>query len=460
MWILGETLKIIDHTILGYFIFSVIVYTSLLIGSFPDIIYYFKRSKFARIHELLESKVLPPVTIIIPAYNEHDNIYNAVQSALNSNYQNLYVFVVNDASTDDTIEILNNHYELHEVPAIVDQQLPCAKIKKVYVSKIHPNLMIFDKAHGGAGDSINVGLNACFTPYFMTFDADSIMDKFAVDELVYDMLTTRQTIAVGGGVYLLNACKYSDGKILKSLMPYKLAPAIQSCEYLRSHLFNRTGWNSFGGTMSYSGTATLFNRNIVINAGGFDTNNFAQDSEIIMRLHTYMYDKKIPHQIRFTPACSVWTDVPATFREFAKQRDHWRRGLLRSIFRNFKLLFNPKYKIQGLWCFPNYLLLEIMAPIVEFTAYLSVFIAYCFGIVNITLVILFIILAWGFTSYITVANMFLNLITFNRYKKLKDVMWIFSLCFLEMCGYRQFYVLVNMWGSLHYYFNRLIGKPQ
>jgi len=453
-----EILTIITHAVLWYFIISVVIYTIILFSAFPDVIYYFKRGKYARVHELLESQMLPPVTVIIPTYNEQDNIYDAVESVLNSNYKHLYIFIVSDGSTDKTFDILDRHYHLKEVPVIIDSKIPTSKINRVFVTEKHENLMIIDKAHAGAGDSINVGINTCFTPYFMTFDADSIMDKFAVDELVYDILTCRDTIAVGGGVYILNACDVKAGKIIDSVMPYDLAPAIQSCEYMRSHIFNRTGWNSFGGTVSYSGTCTLFDRKVVVEAGGFDTDNFAQDAEIIMRLHRHMHKKKEPYQIRFNPASTVWTDVPSTFLQFARQRDHWRRGLLRSCFKNMKLFLNPKCKIQGMWGFPAFIFLDMLAPPMEFLAYLTIFVAYYYGVLNIHLTLLLVILAWGFTTYITLANNFLNIITFNRYQQFKDIGWMFLLCILEICGFRQFYVIVQMWGSIHYYFNRLLGK--
>lgn len=454
-----EILTIITHGILGYFIISVIIYTMILFAAFPYIIYYFRRGKYARVHELLESSTLPPVTIIIPTYNEKENILNAVESVLNSNYQNLYVFVMNDSSTDNTLDILDKHYSLKEIPVIINPKLKTSKVNRVFVAEKQERLMVFDKEHAGAGDSINVGINACFTPYFMTFDADSIMDKFAVDELVYEILTSPNTIAVGGGVYILNACEVKNGKIIQSIMPYNLVAAIQSCEYMRSHIFNRTGWNSFGGTVSYSGTSTLFNRSVVIEAGGFDTTNFAQDAEIIMRLHRHMHKKKEAYQVKFNPASVVWTDIPSNFVEFAYQRDHWRRGLLRSCFKNMKLFLNPKCKIQGLWCFPAFVFLDMLAPPIEFLAYLTIGFSYYYGILNINLTILLIILAWGFTTYITMANHFLNIITFNRYHRLQDIGWIFVLCILEMCGFRQYTVLIQIWGSIHYYFNRLLGKP-
>lgn len=455
-----KALTYINHFILYYFICSMVIYTALLFGSFFPIINYFKRAKYSKASILLSSKVLPPVTIIMPTFNEEENILNALESVLNSTYRNLYIILVNDASTDSTLKIISDRYQLFEVPVIIDKKLPTSEVKTVYVSRSNPNLMIIDKMkNAGSGDSINIGLNACFTPYFATFDADSIIDPNAITEFVYDIMTYPQTIAVGGGVYILNACKYKEGVITDPRLPYKLVPSLQALEYFRSHVFSRTGWNLFGGTMAYSGTATLLDRQAVLTVGGYDTENFAYDVEIIMRLTAHMRENKIPHKIRFNPAIVIWTDVPINLKQFAIQRDKWRRGMLRSSLRYWYMLFNPKYGIQGLIGYPGYLFLEILAPIIEFIAYFSVGLAYYYGILNGRVTILYILLAWGFVSYLTIANMAINLITFNRYKRLSDIFRIFILAVIETFGFRQFNVAVSTYGTVHYFFNRLRGKP-
>jgi poly-beta-1,6-N-acetyl-D-glucosamine synthase len=452
-------INFINYSILIFFIFSVIIYSLLLIGSFPAIISYFKKATVGNIYALLNSSELPPVTIITPVYNEQDIIEECCLSLLASEYKNLYIILVNDGSNDNTLNLLKEKFQLKKEPVIIKQTIKTAKVKDIYVSSIHTNLMVIDKEHSNTGDTLNVGLNACFTPYFATVDADSIIDKHAISELMYELLSKPNTIAVGGGVYILNSCKYTKGKLQESKMPYQLVPALQTNEYIRSHLFNRTGWNSYGGSMSYSGTASLFSREEVVAVNGYDANNYAQDTEMIMRLHYHMNKNKKKYQIRFNPSATVWTDVPHNLLQFTKQRDKWRRGMLKSVLNYLVMFFNPKYKVQGLFAYPMYVILEIIAPFVEVTAYITLSYAYYLGILNTTSAILYIILAWGFTSYLTIANMFINLITFNRYKKLNDILWMFLLAVIEMFGFRQYHVIVKVWGSFHYFINRLLGRP-
>lgn len=448
----------INYGILIFFIGSAIIYTLLLIGAIPNILRFFSRRQFTTFRYLLQSEELPPVTIITSFYNEQEIIIENTQSSLRSDYKNLYIVLVNDGSTDDSLNQLIEHFDMVEEPAIYDSKLDTAEIYNLYISRKNPRLIVINKEHSGVGDSLNAGLNFCFTPYFATIDADSIIDKSAISEMMYELLANPNTIGVGGGVNILNACTYKNGEIIEPKIPYRLVPAIQSNEYLRSHLFNRTGWNSFGATMSYSGTASLFNREEVIDAKGYDTKNYAQDTEMVMRLHHNLHQKKKNYQIRFNPSASIWTGVPDTLKSFSRQRDRWQRGVLRSVFAYVSMFFNPKYKIQGMVSYPIYVLLEVVAPVVEFTAYFSVTIAYFMGFLDLTSVILYILLAWGFTSYLTIANMFINLITFNRYKRVNDIIWMFFLAVIEMFGFRQYHTGVKIWGTFHYIINRLRGK--
>lgn len=122
------------------------------------------------------------------------------------------------------------------------------------------------------------------------------------------------------------------------------------------------------------------------------------------------------------------------------------------------MIFNPRYKTQGLFAFPIFILLELMAPFAEVVAFISLPISYYLGILNGSSVILYLLLAWGFTTYLSVANMFVSLATFNQYKKLKDIYWMFILTTIEMFGFRQYLTATKIYASFHFLINRMRGK--
>ena len=196
--------------IIWYFLFVNLCYIVLLVTSIPDIFARFKESLIGNINFFIDSRVTPPVSAIIPAYNEKEGIIHTIESVLQSNYKNLQIFIVNDGSTDNTMEMLIDKYELKSTYPIILQKIKTtAKVKNYYISDKYRNLTVIDKEHSGKSDSLNIGINACTTPLFITIDSDSIVEADAIPNLVFSMISKTLSIAEGGAVYILNGCEYN-----------------------------------------------------------------------------------------------------------------------------------------------------------------------------------------------------------------------------------------------------------
>jgi len=448
----GQTLHLINVSILFYFSIVNFCYMLIFITSVPDILKRFKELFFGEIFPVSKSTDMIPVTIIIPAYNEEDNIINAVQSALNSTYKNLKVMVSNDGSTDKTLQVLHKKYKLEPCDFTFPEYIKTAKIKQVYVSKTHPHLSVIDKEHAGRGDTLNTCINVMRTPLFMTLDADSMLEPDTIPRLAYCMLSEPHTIAVGGGVYLLNDCEISQGRVTVPKLPNSYIGRLQACEYMRSFVFGRTGWNLLKGALCYSGTSTLLERDAVLEIGGFDTQNPAQDMEVIVHLHEYMRRKNHPYNTIFTPAAFSWTTVPDNFKSYYRQRVQWQLGITHSMLKHIKMFFNPRYGIIGFFTYPFYLLVEAFAHIMEVLTYLIIIVSLIFGFFDAKSVIVFFLLTAGFISFLTVATMLINIMTFNKYRKISDIFKIFFYSVIEIFGFRQFSLVVRTIGTIKYFF--------
>ena len=79
--------------------------------------------------------------------------------------------------------------------------------------------------------------------------------------------------------------------------------------------------------------------------------------------------------------------------------------------------------------------------------------------VNWYMLIWLLVLAWGFITYMTLTVLFLNVISFNKYRKKSDVFRSMWLCFTEMLGFRQFRAINCTVSTLRYLINRISGKP-
>lgn len=447
--------------ILLYFAALSIGYTLFLIGTIPEINKKFKEIFYGNISTLLDQENLVPLTIVIPAFNEEKRIKNSVYSVLKSNYKNIDVIVVADGPQDKTLSLLIEEFSLYEIPVIIRQVLKTMPIKHLYKSKTYKNLMVIDKEHSPANcaaDAVNAGLNACQTPIMLTVDADTIIEPNSLPRILFAFLSQPHCVTVGGAVYIVNTNTIKKGKLLERNLPNKIIPAIQALEYFRSFFYGRAGWNYLAGALSFSGTFTLFETEALHEVKGFDTKNFAYDSEIIMQLHDYMGAKKYPHRVYYTPNAFAWTEVPSTLRRFWHQRNLWQRGLLRSISEHIHMFLNPKYGVVGLVGFPFYVIFEVFGPPIEFTSYILLALGYWLGIVTWEIIFWFVALAWGYITLLSIGTYFLNMITFNHFNKLSDVIKIVWLAIIEMLGFRQFRALCAFYSTFEYLIRYIIGK--
>lgn len=438
-----------------YFICLCIGYSVLLIAAFPDILNKFRETEYTDAINLINDDQSLPVTIVVPAFNERTRIFNTIESILNNDYKSVTLIIVNDGSTDDTVELLKQKYDLYEVPKTIRQVLKTSKLRHAYQSRSYPNMILLDKEHDSTGDCLNLGINACRTPLFATIDADTVLEPDGLSQIMLTFLTSESCIAIGGAVYVINGNRVANGVMLDTNIPRSFVPAVQSIEYLRSFLYGRAGWNYFGGALSYAGAFTFFEKEIVQDIGGYDAGNYAQDAEIIVKLHEKMRKNNYPYSIKFTPGALVWTEVPGTLKRLWVQRDHWHRGMLRSFLLHKKMCFNPRYGVVGLFSYPFYFIFEIMGPAVEAVSYVFFLICWCFGVINVPILLWFILLAWGYIAFLSMACVLINLITFNKYHKVSDTLRFFWLVFAQFLGYRQVQAFCCLSATFHYFFNKI-----
>jgi biofilm PGA synthesis N-glycosyltransferase PgaC len=454
---LVSTVVFINLCILLYFIAVSLGYLILLFASIPDIILRFKENEVGNITSLMKSRTMPPVTMVMVAYNEENDILEAIYSILRSDYPNFSILIINNGSTDNTLGKLISTFDLYKVPDVIPLKIkPYGKILGSYHSKKDKRISVIDKTYTDKSDGLNVGVNACRTPLFLCIDADTLVEPDTITRAIFAMLVVPHTVAVGGAVYILNGCKFKDGVMLDVTMSSQPIHAVQTAEYLRSFLFSRSGWNTFGGSLSYAGAFTLFETQALRDVGGFDLDNFANDFEIIVHLHAYGREHGYPYKIRYTPAAIAWTDVPGTLKSYWRQRINWQYGSLLSLMKHKRMFFNPKYGITGLFTYPFFLLGEVLGGVVEFLAYLMVFAAWYLNIFDIYIVFLFMLVSWGFVAALTMATTLISFVTFNQYKRMRDLVKMLLIVIFEQFGFRQYGVICKVYATFQFCRDRLL----
>lgn len=413
-------------------------YLLISLLSFRALRKYARRLKSFQVDHMLGNfGGAPPITVIVPSYNEEETCVESIRSLLNLHYPDYEILVVNDGSKDKTLERLKQAYELELNPRMPISEIASANVRAIYKSQKSPNLWVVDKENGGKADALNCGLNFCNTPLFCAIDADSLLEADALLRVVRPFLENANTVASGGIIRIANGCEITNGLVSKVSLPSSVLARFQVLEYLRAFLSGRMGWSELGGTLVISGAFGLFRRSSVVQVGGFDTRTVGEDMELIVRLHRYYLEKKIPYEIAYIPDPVAWTQCPEDLKTLSKQRDRWQRGLMETLFKHKIMFFNPRYGNVGLLAYPYYFLLEMLGPFIEVAGYASVLFALLTGILSPTFMFAFFLVAFIYGGIISIFALALEELTFRRYQKLGDLVRLILTSLLESFGYRQ-----------------------
>ena len=426
-----------DLTILVYFLALNSFYAVLLILSIPEIWEQTRLAEDEDFQRLMQSDALPPITILVPAYNERATIEASVTAILTLEYRNYEVVVVNDGSKDDTMEQLRHAFDLYEIPRIYPEIIATKPLRALYRSRSRSRLLVLDKENGGKADSLNAAINASRFPLVIAVDADTLIEPDALLRLTRPFLLGREIAAVGGTVRVANNCTVKDGRVTDARVSGKLLPGIQVIEYLRAFLFGRLGWNRLGGNLIISGAFGLFRKEYLMAVGGYRTTSIVEDLDLVVRLHRYLRAKKIDYVMPFIPDPVAWTEVPESMKILARQRERWHRGLIAAMWQYKSMLFNPRYGRIGFLAMPFYAFGEMLAPVVELLGYLITVLGLAFGILNLSFALLFVLVAWGYGMLLSIWAVVLEEVSFRRYRRFGDLFRMLLFASLENFGYRQ-----------------------
>ncbi|BFN37099.1 glycosyltransferase [Fidelibacter multiformis] len=453
-------LDFFNHVVLAYFFILNTVYLILNSISFISLRRYARSMRVLQVDELINIAGALPITLIAPAYNEGSTIVESTRSLLALKYPDFEIITVNDGSKDDTLKRVIENFDMIQVSRAPIASLKTADVKAVYRSRKHYNLWLIDKENGGKADALNCGLNYARTPLYCAMDSDSLLERDSLTRIVRPFLENKDTIAAGGIIRIANGCDVRGGEVKNIKLPKNQLARFQVMEYLRAFLAGRMGWDSLNLTFIISGAFGIFKRGIAIAAGGYHTQTVGEDMELVVRLHRYCIEHKIPYHITFIPDPVAWTECPESMKVLGRQRDRWQRGLMEVLFRHKKMLMNPRYGRIGMLAYPYFFFLEMCGPLIEVPGYILFLISWMTGNLSTMYVSAFFILAFIFGVNLSIFAVGLEELTFKRYGRFRDLLNLFWLAVVENFGYRQlttywrargtwsFFRKVKSWGAM------------
>ena len=260
----------------------------------------------------------PMVSIVIPCYNESENIKEVIEHLSRLNYPNYEILAVNDGSSDDTDKILLSLLKDNEKLRVVDFVL-----------------------NQGKATGLNMAAMMAKGEYLVCIDGDSILEPDAILWMMRYFVENPRVGAVTGNPKVRNR-----SSILGKLQVGEFSAIIG--------LIKRAQ-RIYGKIFAVSGVVTAFRKSALHDVGYWSTDMITEDIDVCWRLQIRHWD------IKFEPNALCWILMPETIRGLWKQRVRWAQGGVEVLLRYHEIFRHSEqkrmwpvyfeYSISILWAF-------------------------------------------------------------------------------------------------------------
>jgi peptidoglycan-N-acetylglucosamine deacetylase len=283
---------------------------------------------YDRLHEKIFGKPAevasykPKVAVLIPAYNEEKVIERTVRAALNSNYPNLRVIVIDDGSKDRTLEVARNAFK---------EEASAGKV------------LILGKRNSGKAEALNFGIEHIGdAELFVGIDADTIIAPDAISRLVPHFINPKVG-AIAGNAKVGNRVN--------------LWTRWQALEYITSQNFERRALDVLGAVSVVPGAIGAWRVSAVREVGGYHIDTVAEDADLTMALLRRGY------RVEYEDMSLAYTEAPTNANGLMRQRFRWSFGILQAVYKH-RGVFARKGAL-GWIALPNIVIFQILLPLVS-----------------------------------------------------------------------------------------------
>jgi cellulose synthase/poly-beta-1,6-N-acetylglucosamine synthase-like glycosyltransferase/peptidoglycan/xylan/chitin deacetylase (PgdA/CDA1 family) len=261
---------------------------------------------------------LPPVTVIVPAYNEAVGIERSVRSIAASDYPDLEVLVIDDGSTDATADI------------VAGLELPRVRLVR--------------QDNAGKADALNTGVGLARADVLVMVDGDTLFEAETVRRLV-EPLSDPQVGAVAGNTKVGNR---------KGLLG-----RWQHIEYVMGFNLDRRMYEVLQCTPTVPGAIGAFRREALDEVGGVPGDTLAEDTDLTLAIG------RTGRRVVYAEDARAWTEAPSTLGALWRQRYRWSFGTMQSVFKHRGAIISrdPRDRRIGRRALPYMLLFQIALPV-------------------------------------------------------------------------------------------------
>jgi cellulose synthase/poly-beta-1,6-N-acetylglucosamine synthase-like glycosyltransferase/peptidoglycan/xylan/chitin deacetylase (PgdA/CDA1 family) len=273
-------------------------------------------------HKIRVAKGDVRVSVLVPAWNEAENIQATLRSILGNTRSPEEIIVINDGSTDQTE----------------------ALARAVALSR--PKLIkVLSQENKGKAAALNAGIAAATGDILVMIDGDTVLDEGAIQKLV--ALFEDQEVGAVAGKIVPAAAR-------------TLVERFQEIEYVSGQNIDKVAFGRFGAVGIVPGALGAWRRDAVEKAGGYSEDTLVEDQDLTFAVLALGY------KVAYAPDAIAYTEVPSTMQSFFFQRYRWLFGTLQCAFKYRTLLFSRRAPRLGFGVLPYSVLFNAILPILAF----------------------------------------------------------------------------------------------
>jgi biofilm PGA synthesis N-glycosyltransferase PgaC len=238
-------------------------------------------------------------------FNEETVIAAALRSLLELRYPVFHVIVVDDGSTDRTYE----------------------RAIELAGRYGRSTIRVTRQRNAGKASALNTGISLATTEFVLCMDGDSRLHR---DTLRFAMrhFVDERVGAVAGNVKVVNR--------------HNLWTRLQALEYVEGLNTVRRAQGFLRVVNIIPGPIGVFRREALLRAGGYDTDTYAEDADVTLKLLTGGW------HVAYEERAIAYTEAPERFLDLIKQRYRWTRGILQALRKRASWLGAPQRGV-ALW---------------------------------------------------------------------------------------------------------------
>ena len=197
-------------------LYTTFLFLYVLIGA----VRLYEKNRMLKLKNEIKHEYYMPISIIMAAYNEEVTIVDSVKNLLNLDYKLFEIIIIDDGSTDKTVEKLLEAFPFVQINRPIHRKIMCKDALVIYETTIkNIKITLIQKENGGKGDALNLGINASSYPYFVTIDADSLLQRNSLEKIIQPVLADERVIAVGGMVRVAQCVEMVNGEVMDYRIP-------------------------------------------------------------------------------------------------------------------------------------------------------------------------------------------------------------------------------------------------